>query len=72
MDFSKLKELKNHNPGRKKAVGSILKVPELWTISKDWAEETGVNMETKEVYRSLSFLDWSRRNAKKLTMKWVA
>jgi hypothetical protein len=66
-DFSKLKELKNPYPGRKKAVGINLS-PVVVNYFKRLAEETGV---AYQELIDLYLLDCARKG-KKLRMKWVA
>lgn len=66
-DFSKLKELKNPYPKKKKAVGINLS-PEVVDYFKGLAEETGLSYQKLiELY----LLDFARKR-KKLTMNWVA
>ena len=66
-NFSKLKELKNSYPGKKKAVGINLS-PEVVDYFKGLAEETGV---AYQKLIDLYLLDCAKKG-KKLRMKWVA
>ena len=66
-NFSKLKELKNSYPGKKKAVGINLS-PEVLDYFKGLAEETGV---AYQKLIDLYLLDCAKKG-KKLRMKWVA
>jgi hypothetical protein len=66
-DFSKLKELKNPYPGKKKAVGINLS-PEVVDYFKGLAEETGLPYQK---LIDLYLLDCAKKR-KKLSMKWVA
>jgi predicted DNA binding CopG/RHH family protein len=66
-NFSKLKELKNPYPGKKKAVGINLS-PEVLDYFKGLAQETGVPYQ-----KLIDFylLDCAKKG-KKPRMKWVA
>lgn len=66
-DFSKMKELKNPYPQKKKAVGINLS-PEVVDYFKTLAEHTGLPYQK---LIDLYLLDCARRR-KKLTMRWVA
>jgi predicted DNA binding CopG/RHH family protein len=66
-DFSKLKELKNPYPGKKKAVGINLS-PQVLDYFKELAAETGLPYQK---LIDLYLLDCARRR-KKLSLKWVA
>jgi hypothetical protein len=66
-DFSKLKELKNPYPRKKKAVGINLS-SEVVDYFKGLAEETGLPYQK---LIDLYLLDCARKR-KKLAMKWVA
>jgi predicted DNA binding CopG/RHH family protein len=66
-NFSKLKEVKNPYPGKKKAVGINLS-PEVVDYFKGLAEETGV---AYQKLIDLYLLDCAKKG-KKLKMKWVA
>jgi predicted DNA binding CopG/RHH family protein len=66
-NFSKLRELKNRYPRKKKAVGINLS-PEVVDYFKGLAEETGV---AYQKLIDLYLLDCARKG-KKLRMKWVA
>jgi len=66
-NFSKLKELKNPYPGKKKVVGINLS-PEVVDYFKGLAEETRV---AYQKLIDLYLLDCARKG-KKLRMKWVA
>lgn len=66
-NFSKLKELKNPYPGKKKAVGINLS-PEVLDYFKELAQETGVPYQK---LIDLYLLDCAKKG-KKLRMKWVA
>jgi predicted DNA binding CopG/RHH family protein len=66
-DFSKLKELKNPYPAKKKAVGINLS-PRVVDYFKDLAEEIGLPYQK---LIDLYLLDCAKKR-KKLTMKWVA
>ena len=66
-DFSKLKEVKNPYPNKKKAVGINLS-PEVVDYFKKLAEETGLPYQK---LIDLYLLDCAKKR-KKLTMKWVA
>lgn len=66
-DFSKLKELKNPYPGKKKAVGINLS-PEVLDYFKGLAAEIGVPYQK---LIDLYLLDCARKG-KMVKMKWVA
>jgi predicted DNA binding CopG/RHH family protein len=66
-NFSKLKEVKNPYPGKKKPVGIKLS-PVVLDYFKGLAEETGVPYQK---LIDLYLLDCAKKR-KKLTMKWVA
>ena len=66
-DFSKLKEVRNPYPGKKKAVGINLS-SEVLDYFKGLAEDTGVPYQK---LIDLYLLDCARRR-RKLTLKWVA
>ena len=66
-NFSRLRELKNPYPGKKKAVG-INFSPEVVDYFKRLAKETGLPYQK---LIDLYLLDCARKR-KKLTMKWVA
>jgi predicted DNA binding CopG/RHH family protein len=66
-DFSKLKELKNPYPGKKKSVGINLS-PQVLDYFKELAAETGLPYQK---LIDLYLLDCARRR-KKLSLKWVA
>ena len=66
-DFSKLKEVRNPYPARKKAVGINLS-PEVLDYFKALAQETGVPYQK---LIDLYLLDCAKKG-KKLRMKWVA
>ena len=66
-DFSRLKELKNFYPKKKKAVGINLS-PEVVDYFKSLAAQTGLPYQK---LIDLYLLDCARRR-RKLTMKWVA
>lgn len=66
-NFSRLKEVKNRYPGKKKAVGINLS-PQVVDYFKALAEETGV---AYQKLIDLYLLDCARKG-KKLRMKWVA
>ena len=66
-DFSKLKELKNPFPGRKKAVGINLS-PKVLDYFKRLAHETGLPYQK---LIDLYLLDCAKRR-RKLSMRWVA
>jgi len=66
-DFSKLKELKNPYPSKKKAVGINLS-PEVVDYFKGLAKETGLPYQK---LIDLYLLDCTKKR-KKLAMKWVA
>ncbi|HEY1422108.1 MAG TPA: hypothetical protein VGF20_01540 [Candidatus Acidoferrum sp.] len=66
-NFSKLKEVKNPYPSKKKAVGINLS-PQVVDYFKGLAEETGV---AYQKLIDLYLLDCARKG-KKLRMKWVA
>lgn len=65
-NFSKLKELKNTYPSRKKAVGINLS-PEVVDYFKKLAAETGV---AYQKLIDLYLLDCAKKG-KKLQMKWI-
>jgi hypothetical protein len=66
-DFSRLKEVKNPYPAKKKAVGINLS-PQVVDYFKALAEETGV---AYQKLIDLYLLDCAKKG-KKLKMKWVA
>lgn len=66
-DFSKLKELKNPYPRKKKAVGINLS-PEVLDYFKELAEHTGL---AYQKLIDLYLLDCARKR-RKLAMRWVA
>jgi predicted DNA binding CopG/RHH family protein len=66
-DFSKLKEVKNPYPRKKKAVGINLS-PQVVDYFKELAEETSLPYQK---LIDLYLLDCAKKR-KKLTMKWVA
>ena len=66
-DFSKLKELKNPFPARKKAVGINLS-PEVLDYFKELAAETGLPYQK---LIDLYLLDCAKKR-KKLNLKWAA
>lgn len=66
-DFSKLREVKNRYPRKKKAVGINLS-PQVVDYFKKLAEETGLPYQK---LIDLYLLDCAKKR-KKLTMKWVA
>lgn len=66
-DFSKLKELKNPYPGKKKAVGINLS-PEVLDYFKELASEARLPYQK---LIDLYLLDCAKRR-KKLSMRWVA
>ena len=66
-DFSRLKEIRNPYPARKKAVGINLS-PEVLDYFKGLAHETGVPYQK---LIDLYLLDCAKKG-KKLRMKWVA
>ena len=66
-DFSKLKEVKNPYPRKKKAVGINLS-PQVVDYFKELAEETSLPYQK---LIDLYLLDCAKKR-KKLTLKWVA
>jgi predicted DNA binding CopG/RHH family protein len=66
-NFSKLKELKNPYPGKKKAVGINLS-PKVLDYFKRLAQETGLPYQK---LIDLYLLDCAKRR-KKLSIRWVA
>jgi predicted DNA binding CopG/RHH family protein len=66
-DFSRLKELKNPYPRKKKAVGINLS-PQVLDYFKELASETGL---AYQKLIDLYLLDCAKRR-KKLSLKWVA
>jgi predicted DNA binding CopG/RHH family protein len=66
-NFSRMKELKNPYPGKKKAVGINLS-PEVLDYFKELADQTGLPYQK---LIDLYLLDCAKKG-KKLSMKWVA
>jgi predicted DNA binding CopG/RHH family protein len=66
-DFSKLKELKNPYPGKKKAVGINLS-PQVLDYFKELAAETGLPYQKLVDLYLLDCARWKRKQS----LKWVA